>query len=177
MPKQGRGKSGRLDPLKIPNELQTALYTLYDDYEKTYAEWKQVGIEVPPVFIVVCNNTATSQLVYEWISGFERPENEPGESEERSPSHQGHLALFRNYDEFGNRRARPNTLLIDSEQLESGDALDANFREIAGPEIEQFKRELRERTQDVTAADKLTRSSASGRRSSSGAAIGAPPRI
>ena len=26
----------------------------------------------PPVFIVVCNNTSTSELVYEWISGFER---------------------------------------------------------------------------------------------------------
>ena len=39
----------------------------------------------------------------------------------------------------------PNTLLIDSEQLESGDALDPDFREIAGPEIEQFKRELIER--------------------------------
>ena len=68
----------------------------------------------------------------------------------------GHLALLRNYDEFGNRLARPKTLLIDSEQLESGDALDADFREIAGPEIEQFKRELIERTRDATAADKLS---------------------
>src|SRR5271166_3371861 len=30
---------------------------------------------------------------------------------------------------------------IDSEQIESGDALDPAFRELAGPEIEQFKRE------------------------------------
>ena len=154
MPKKGRGKSGDLDPLKLPNELQTALYALYGHYEKTFEEWKKAGIDAPPVFIVVCNNTSTSQLVYEWISGFERRQAE--DKAERGPLHHGHLALFRNYDEFGNRLARPNTLLIDSEQLELGDALDPNFREIAGPEIEQFKRELIERTRDATAADKIT---------------------
>src|ERR1700730_18047818 len=152
MPKKGRGKSGRLDPLSLPNELQTALHALYGHYEKTFDLWKQEGIETPPVFIVVCNNTSTSQLVYEWIAGFERPEEEG----EQAHFHNGQLALLRNYDEYGNRLARPNTLLIDSEQLESGDALDANFREIAGPEIEQFKRELIERTRDATAADKLS---------------------
>jgi type III restriction enzyme len=153
MPKKGRGKSGELDPLKLPNELQTALYALYGHYEKTFEEWRKAGIEIPPVFIVVCSNTSTSQLVYEWISGWERSRNN---DDERSLVHMGHLALFRNYDEFGNRLARPNTLLIDSEQLESGDALDANFREMAGPEIEQFKRELIVRTRDATAADKLS---------------------
>jgi hypothetical protein len=34
------------------------------------------------------------------------------------------LALFRNFDEHGNRIPRPPTLLIDSEQLESGEALE-----------------------------------------------------
>lgn len=152
MPKKGRGKSGMLDPLSLPSELQTALYALYGHYEKTFELWKQEGIEVPPVFIVVCNNTSTSQLVYEWISGFERKDEEG----ERSQFHNGNLALFRNYDEYGNRLPRPNTILIDSEQLESGEALDANFRDIAAPEIEQFKRELIERTRDATAADKLS---------------------
>jgi type III restriction enzyme len=37
--------------------------------------------------------------------------------------------------------ARPRTLLIDSRQIEAGDALDKGFRDAAGPEIEQFKRE------------------------------------
>ena len=143
MPKKGRGKSGELDPLKLPNELQTALHALYGDYAKTYELWKQVGITVPPVFIVVCNNTSTSQLVYEWISGWERSRDD---DDERQLIHKGHLDLFRNYDEYGNRLARPNTLLIDSEQLESGEALDPNFREIAGPEIEQFKREMIQRS-------------------------------
>lgn len=141
MPKKGAGKSGKLDPFAIPAELQTALYALYGHYEKTYAEWQNAGITVPPVFIVVCNNTATSKLVYEWISGWER-DSEDGE---KVREHSGHLALFQNYDQYGNRLARPNTLLIDSEQLESGDALDAAFRDMAGPEIEQFRRELVQR--------------------------------
>ncbi len=142
LPKKGAGKTGNLDPFSIPSELQTALYALYGHYEKTFEVWKRAGIAVPPVFIVVCNNTSTSKLVYEWISGFER-QSEDGEKEQ---SHLGHLELFRNYDQYGNRIPRPNTLLIDSEQLESGDALDPQFREMAGPEIEQFRREMVQRS-------------------------------
>ena len=50
--------------------------------------------------------------------------------------------LFRNFDEHGNQLARPRTLLIDSEQLESGEALDDNFRWMAADEIERFRRKL-----------------------------------
>ena len=46
------------------------------------------------------------------------------------------------YDDQGARFPRPRTLLIDSRQIEAGDALDKGFRDAAGPEIEQFKREL-----------------------------------
>ena len=151
MPKKGVGKSGTLDPFKLPSKLQTALHSLYGHYKKTFEVWEQAGIDVPPVFIVVCNNTASSKLVYEWIAGFDRP-NEDGELANR---HQGHLELFRNYDEYGNRLARPSTLLIDSVQLESGEALDDGFREMAGAEIEQFKRELAQR-EGPEAARKLS---------------------
>ena len=68
----------------------------------------------------------------------------------------GRLALFRNFDEHGNPLAKPNTLLIDSEQLEAGDALDDNFRTMAADEIERFRRAIIERTQDSHAADNLT---------------------
>ena len=151
MPKKGRGKGGVLDPLSLPSELQTALFALYGHYEKIFALWQEEGISVPPVFIVVCNNTATSKLVYDFISGFER---EQAEGEE-STLVQGRLELFRNYDEYGNRLPRPRTLLIDSEQLETGDALDPEFRQYAGPEIEQFKRELAQRS-GAAAAEKIT---------------------
>ena len=39
-------------------------------------------------------------------------------------SRTGRLKLFQNYDDYGNRYAKPNTILIDSAQLESGEALD-----------------------------------------------------
>ncbi len=151
MPKKGRGKGNALDPLSIPVELQTALEALYGHYEKTYNLWEESGIKVPPCFIVVCNNTSTSKLVYDYISGFQR-ENEDGSTTLEN----GRLALFRNFDEHGNAIPRPRTLLIDSEQLESGDALDENFRKMADDEIERFRREIIERTGDRRQAENLT---------------------
>jgi len=151
MPKKGRGKATTLDPLSLPTQLQTALEALYGHYEKTFRLWQDEGINVPPCFIVVCNNTATSKLVYDYISGFQRQNDDGTTSLE-----QGRLALFRNFDENGNPLARPNTLLIDSEQLESGEALDDNFRAMAADEIERFRREIIERSGDLRQAENLT---------------------
>jgi type III restriction enzyme len=58
------------NPLDLPAMLQTALYALYSNYESYYREWEAERVGVPPVFIVVCQNTAVSRLVYEWIAGF-----------------------------------------------------------------------------------------------------------
>lgn len=151
LPKKGRGSGGNLDPLDLPLELQTALDALYGHYQKTFDLWEQAGIVVPPVFIVVCNNTATSKLIYDYVSGFQR-ENDDG----TSTLENGRLTLFQNFDEHGNRLARPRTLLIDSEQLESGEALDKDFREMAADEIGRFRREIIERTGDIRAADNIT---------------------
>ena len=138
LPKSAAG-AGKLSPFDLPNTLKTALNALYSHYEGEFERWRRAGILVPPVFIVVCQNTAISKLVFEWIAGFERGDAEEGE---RAAFHAGHLELFRNYGEDGSRLTRPRTLLIDSRQIESGDALDKGFRDAAGPEIEQFKREL-----------------------------------
>ncbi|PZO61198.1 MAG: restriction endonuclease [Phormidesmis priestleyi] len=151
MPKKGRGKAKALDPLSLPAELQTALYALYGHYEKTYELWKAQEISVPPVFIVVCNNTSTSKLVYDYISGFVQTDDDGKET-----PHEGRLALFRNTDTFGNALALPNTLLIDSEQLESGDALDDKFRAIASDEIEKFRRDMVQRSGDQAAGQSIS---------------------
>ena len=151
MPRKGRGKSKTLDPLSLPVELQTALEALYGHYKKTYDLWEAAGISVPPCFIVVCNNTSTSKLVYDYISGFHR-DNEDGSTTLEN----GRLELFRNFDEHGTPLGRPRTLLIDSEQLESGDALDSNFRAMAADEIERFRREIIERTGDRQQAENIT---------------------
>ncbi len=140
MPKKGRGKGDALNPLDLPPQLQTALAALYGHYEKTFELWAREKISVPPCFIVVCNNTSTSKLVYDYISGF-RQENKDGSSQLMF----GRLPLFSNYDEHGNLLGRPRTLLIDSEQLESGEALDDNFHCMAADEIERFRQEIFER--------------------------------
>jgi len=141
LPKSAAG-ANKLSPFALPNLLKTALNALYSHYEGEFERWERAGIGVPPVFIVVCQNTAISKLVFEWIAGFERGDAEEGE---RAAFHAGHLELFRNYDDQGARYSRPRTLLIDSRQIEAGDALDKSFREAAGPEIEQFQRELKNR--------------------------------
>ena len=128
MPKKGRGKAKTLDPLSLPPQLQTALEALYGHYDKTFRLWEESRIRVPPCFIIVCQNTAISKLVYDFISGFQRPNEDSS-----TTLVNGRLPLFRNFDETtGNPLPRPNTLLIDSEQLEAGDALDDNFREHGG---------------------------------------------
>ena len=152
MPKKGRGQGEELDPLKLPTRLQTALEALYGHYDKTFRLWQETGIKVPPCFIIVCQNTAISKLVYDFISGFHR-KNDDGTTTLVGTRY----SLFSNYDEVtGNPLPRPNTLLIDSEQLEAGDALDDNFRGMAADEIERFRREIVERSGDARAGDNIT---------------------
>ena len=151
MPKKGLGKGGELDPLKLPARLQTALQALYGHYEKTFKLWEDSGIRVPPCFIIVCQNCAISKLVYDYISGFHRRQDDG-----RSTLENGRLALFRNFDDHGTPFPRPNTLLIDSEQLEAGDALDDKFRGMAADEIERFRREIVERSGDARSGDNIT---------------------
>jgi type III restriction enzyme len=59
---------------------------------------------VPPCFIIVCQNTAISKLVYDFISGFHR-KNEDG----TTTLENGRLALFRNFDETTATRSRVPT--------------------------------------------------------------------
>lgn len=138
MPKKGKDSS--LNPLDLPIQLQTALEALYGHYEKTFNLWRDENISVPPCFIIVCNNTSSSKLVYDYISGFYRTDANGVRILEN-----GRLPLFRNFDENGNPLARPHTLLIDSLQLESDNALDSAFVEAAKDELARFRREILQR--------------------------------
>ena len=82
--------------------------------------------------------------MFDYISGFLR--NNPDDS---TSFVNGRFELFRNFDDHGEPLPRPRTLLIDSEQLESGQALDRNFRTMAADEIERFRKEIVARTGDV----------------------------
>ncbi len=147
MPKKGRGKAGDLDPLSLPTMLEAALDALYGHYAKTFELWAEEGILTPPCFIVVCNNTATSKLVYDYISGFKRGDG---------TFEYGRLPLFRNFHDDGAPLPRPRTLLIDSEQIERGDALDRQFRSAASDEIERFRRDRLQRTGDRQQSENIT---------------------
>ena len=151
MPRAGRRNSADLDPLSLPVTLQTALEALYGHYERTFEEWHKADIPSPPCFIVVCNNTASSKLVHDYISGFERIDPD---GQRRFVN--GRLPLFRNFDGSGNPLAVPNTILIDSAQLESGEALDTNFRASAAVEIERFKQDKIRRDGDRMAAENIS---------------------
>jgi type III restriction enzyme len=85
------------------------------------------------VFIVVCPNTIVSKLVYDWIAGTQTPVKH-GPTVGRP----GRLDLFSNI-ENGKTLARPRTILVDSKQLESGEALSKDFKDAAAGEIEAFK--------------------------------------
>ncbi|MFL0419458.1 BPTD_3080 family restriction endonuclease [Sphingomonas sp. 179-I 2A4 NHS] len=150
LPKKGRGSAKGLDPQKLPNELLTAIDALYGHYEKTHALWREAGVGVDPVFIVVCNNTATSKLVHDYIAGYAIEDTEGNITPMK-----GKCPLFRNFDPDGSALPRMRTLLIDSQQLESGEAISAEFRDAAKDEIARFKDELIQRTGDRAAAEKV----------------------
>lgn len=125
-----------------PDVLVGALHSLYRSYQKSFDHWQAELApldEPPPVFIVVCPNTAVSKLVYDWIAG-----TEVERADGARISVDGHLALFSNHSD-GESLARPRTILVDSAQLESGEAMRKDFKDAASVEIEAFKEELRRR--------------------------------
>ena len=142
LPRKGRKTEKVGGEPKLPGELEGALRSLYGNYEKYYRLWEKNteararGI-TPPVFIVVCNNTNVSKLVFDFIAGWEK------QIGEETIVQAGQLPIFRNDDGNGAWLQRPNSVLVDSQQLESGESMSNEFKKIAGREIEEFKAEYR----------------------------------
>jgi len=141
LPKRGRKTDAVSGTPKLPAALEGALLSLYGNYEKYFKRWQEADSSgaTPPVFIVVCSNTNVSKLVFDWVAGFGK-ELKDG-TKVPVP---GNLDLFSNVRD-GHWALRPNTILVDSVQLESGEAMSAEFKKIASTEIEEFKNEYRER--------------------------------
>lgn len=152
MPKKAKGET-KPDPQKLPIELKVALDALYGHYQKTFVLWEKEQMGVPPVFIVVCNNTTNSETVRDYIAGYVQTDENDLETVK-----EGALDLFRNYDDHDQRLPKPRTILIDSAALESGGDIDKHFCDAHADEIEAFKRERLERgdsIEDITDADIL----------------------
>uniref|UniRef100_A0A7C5VVH9 Helicase/UvrB N-terminal domain-containing protein n=1 Tax=Thermomicrobium roseum TaxID=500 RepID=A0A7C5VVH9_THERO len=58
----------RAKPESVLREAEGALATLASEWKKTFAEFQQAGSPVPPVMIVVCDNTDLAELVHEHIA-------------------------------------------------------------------------------------------------------------
>ncbi|MBN1871231.1 MAG: DEAD/DEAH box helicase family protein, partial [Candidatus Omnitrophica bacterium] len=127
----------------LPTKLQESLESLYGSYEKNYKVYlehrKKRPDVMPPVMIVVCNNTTVSEIVYRWIAGYSKETPNAGEVIVK-----GNLGIFRNED--GVRFLdRPNTLLIDSAQIDSGEKINDEFKKVFSKEIEDFHKEYHKR--------------------------------
>lgn len=160
LPKKSRADLAISGEPKLPAALEGALQSLYANYAKYHARWQAnvnaptnsesagVGASggggTPPVFIVVCNNTNVSKLVFDYIAGWEKSLPAGADGTTTTVAVPGKLPLFSNVE--GNRFSdRPTTILVDSAQLESGEAMSDEFKKIAGVEIEEFKAEYRRR--------------------------------
>ncbi len=153
LPKKGRKTEAAVSEPMLPVELEGALQSLYSNYDKYYSQWEQ-NLEgqarglTPPVFIVVCNNTNVSKLVFDYVAGWEKTltpgPSSKGRGESKTVLVPGKLPLFSNVS-GGEWIARPSAILIDSQQLESGEAMSDDFKRIAAREIEEFKAEYRAR--------------------------------
>jgi len=154
LPKKGRETDELKGSPKLPVELEGALHSLYENYEKYYEKWeantenRRRGL-TPPVFIVVCNNTNVSKLVYDFVSGYEKKVGK-----DKTVLAPGSLGRFSNV-EGGRWISKPNTILVDSSQLESEDAMSPDFKKMAEQEIEEFKQEYMRRYPGRS-ADQLT---------------------
>jgi len=144
LPKKGM-RTGKYDlsSIHLPTKLEAALESLYGRYEefyKLYEEHKRIKKDVmPPVMIVVCNNTTVSEMVYKWIAGYGW-ETKKGEIK----LEKGNLEIFRNEDGV-QLVDRANTLIIDSTKLESGEQIDVEFKKIFKKEIKDFHNEYKRR--------------------------------
>jgi type III restriction enzyme len=131
-------------PPHLPAELEGALRSLYEHYRKSFERWESNADArarglTPPVFVVVCNNTNVSKVVYDYVAGWEKPL-----AENQSVIVPGQLPLFSN-ERDGRWSSRPVSILVDSRQLESGEGMSDDFKKIAAAEIEEFKAEYRQR--------------------------------
>ena len=144
LPKKGRRGETRDGPPVLPAELEGALHSLYGHYRQQFERWqsdaaRQAAGATPPVFVVVCNNTSVSKLVFDYVAGWSRTL-----ADGTTVAVPGQLPLFSNVDD-DRWSSRPTSILVDSQQLESGEAMSDEFKRMAATEIEEFKAEYRQR--------------------------------
>ncbi len=158
LPKAGRktlrarakeqGEKFKEGPPNLPHTLRLALTKFYEHYEGEFKTRNdsltarganQLELtDAPPVFIAVCNNVSVSKEVYKHLAGYVIEEPEDGKE---SHAVSGAFDLFSNFDANGRAYDKPRTILIDSDALENGNAVDEEFKRVFAPEIERYQRD------------------------------------
>ena len=102
----------RAKPESVLREAEPALATLASEWERTFQEFRQAGSPVPPVLIVVCDNTDLAKLVHE------------------------HIAQGKVMGELANSEGAEVTVRIDTRLLEEAEAaLEGETKEAAAEKL------------------------------------------
>ena len=159
---KAEGESLQEAPPRLPEIVKAAFKQFYEHYEEEYRERRhsleargttqREMADTPPVFIFVCNNTSVSKEVFKYAAGYTQLNGDA----ETSRAIPGTYDLFSNFDpSTGQPRAKPPTLLIDSDALENSGQIDADFKRVFASEIEQFKKDYT-RIHGQGAAEQIT---------------------
>ncbi len=143
--KESKENSEELEekPPQIPPLVKIAFdqfqnhYRNYHEGFRERQETKKDLFSPPPVLIIVCNNTTTSKEFFKMIAGYEyiRPDGEIQIID-------GAYEIFSNFDKTTNKpKPKAPTLLIDSAALENSEQIDADFKKVFEPELEEFRKD------------------------------------
>tara|TARA_B100000965_G_C19599930_1_gene762000 strand:- start:2735 stop:5755 length:3021 start_codon:yes stop_codon:yes gene_type:complete len=133
------GKQDLPENPNLPPLLESAILALYSHYEESFNEWeknKDNNNEPQPVFIIVCNNINVSNEIYRFISGYKKIVND------KEIWVEGKLKIFSNVKpKVGENELikNPNTIIVDSKQLEAGTNITPDFKRISDDILSEFK--------------------------------------
>ena len=151
-----RRRGGKQTPVgvspQLPAPLQGALHSLYANYQKAFERWDDAGTDDRRPLSSSWSATTRMSRSSSTTTSRDRRSEQDGSSTTIVP---GALGLFSN-EQAGGWTHRPVTILVDSEQLDRGDALSPEFKRAASAEIEQFKTRVLESASPGADVESLT---------------------
>lgn len=123
LPASERATTGRKPkPEAILREVDGSLRQLAGVWKQKFEEFQQNGMPVPPVLIVVCDNTDIAQLVHEYISGERWEAYRDEKKKKRLRKVYGNGAIFPEL--LSNSPEKEYTVRIDSKLLTEAEERD-----------------------------------------------------
>lgn len=123
LPQSERATAGRgPKPESVVREMDSALQQLAGQWKEKFVEFQKNGMTIPPVMIVVCDNTKLSEYVFEHISGERIEEYTDSKGKKRKKTVYGTGRVFPEY--FSNTKEKRNTIRIDSKLLSDAELRD-----------------------------------------------------